>query len=92
MERFLTVVIWVYFRFHTVDVSIAVSTDKGLITPIVFGAEKKGLSRISQEVKLLAGKAREGKLQPQEFQVNLIQIYFTTLYFFFLLYMIVFLF
>jgi pyruvate dehydrogenase E2 component (dihydrolipoamide acetyltransferase) len=45
-----------------------VSTDAGLITPIVFGAEDKGLKEISQNVKALAAKAREGKLQPQEFQ------------------------
>jgi pyruvate dehydrogenase E2 component (dihydrolipoamide acetyltransferase) len=48
---------------------VAVSTDKGLITPIVFSAETKGLVDISKEVKELAGRAREGKLQPHEFQV-----------------------
>ena len=51
------------------DISVAVSTDKGLITPIVFGTEKKGLAAISREVKSLAARAREGKLQPHEFQV-----------------------
>lgn len=51
------------------DVSVAVSTDTGLITPIVFDADKKGLVDISNDVKRLAAKAREGKLQPQEFQV-----------------------
>ena len=56
-------------RYHTVDVSVAVSTDTGLITPIVFDADKKGLVEISNDVKRLAAKAREGKLQPQEFQV-----------------------
>ncbi|MCL4133447.1 UNVERIFIED_CONTAM: hypothetical protein GTU68_011322 [Idotea baltica] len=55
-------------QYHTVDVSVAVSTDKGLITPIVFGADKKGLAGISVEVKALAEKARLGKLQPHEFQ------------------------
>lgn len=48
--------------------SVAVSTDKGLITPIVFAANNKGLLQISQNVKSLAAKARDGKLQPQEFQ------------------------
>ena len=48
--------------------SVAVSTDNGLITPIVFGADSKGVVQISKEVKELAGKARAGKLQPQEFQ------------------------
>lgn len=51
------------------DISVAVSTDKGLITPIVFGTERKGLAAISREVKYLAARAREGKLQPHEFQV-----------------------
>lgn len=59
-----------FSRFHSVDVSIAVATDKGLITPIVFGADKKGLSRIRQETNLLVSKAKEGKLQPSEFQVT----------------------
>ncbi|XP_058789520.1 dihydrolipoyllysine-residue acetyltransferase component of pyruvate dehydrogenase complex, mitochondrial-like [Phymastichus coffea] len=51
-----------------VDISVAVSTPTGLITPIVFNAAFKGLADISNDVKALAGKAREGKLQPQEFQ------------------------
>lgn len=48
-------------QYTSVDVSIAVSTDNGLITPIVFGAEKKGLVEIANDVKSLAKKAREGK-------------------------------
>ncbi|XP_049287983.1 dihydrolipoyllysine-residue acetyltransferase component of pyruvate dehydrogenase complex, mitochondrial isoform X2 [Anopheles funestus] len=55
-------------QFDAVDVSVAVSTDRGLITPIVFSADRKGISDISKDVKNLAAKAREGKLQPQEFQ------------------------
>lgn len=55
-------------EFTSVDVCVAVSTDKGLITPIVFGADRKGLAAISKDVKALAAKAREGKLQPHEFQ------------------------
>lgn len=58
------------------DVSVAVSTDKGLITPIVFDADRKGLIEISNDVKALAKKARDGKLQPHEFQVCLL-IYIT---------------
>ena len=50
--------------------SVAVSTDRGLITPIVFKADKKGLAMISSDVRILAEKAREGKLQPHEFQVR----------------------
>lgn len=55
-------------QYNVVDVSIAVSTDNGLITPIIFDAESKGLRTISQEVRELAAKARENKLQPHEFQ------------------------
>lgn len=52
-----------YIRQYTsVDVSMAVSTDNGLITPIVFGAEKKGLVEIANDSKSLAKKARDGKL------------------------------
>ncbi|XP_030637050.1 dihydrolipoyllysine-residue acetyltransferase component of pyruvate dehydrogenase complex, mitochondrial isoform X10 [Chanos chanos] len=53
---------------HVVDVSVAVSTANGLITPIVFNAHIKGLAAISTDVATLAAKAREGKLQPHEFQ------------------------
>lgn len=57
------------FRYNEVDVSVAVSTDNGLITPIVFSADSKGVVEISQTVKELAAKARAGKLQAHEFQV-----------------------
>jgi pyruvate dehydrogenase E2 component (dihydrolipoamide acetyltransferase) len=50
------------------DISVAVATPNGLITPIVKQAETKGLRAISDEVKELAGRAREGKLKPEEFQ------------------------
>ena len=53
---------------NNVDVSVAVSTDAGLITPIVFSAHTKGLATISEEISQLAAKARAGKLQPNEFQ------------------------
>lgn len=49
---------------------VAVATDGGLITPIVTKAETKGLASINTEVASLAAKAREGKLQPHEFQVH----------------------
>ncbi|XP_063868758.1 dihydrolipoyllysine-residue acetyltransferase component of pyruvate dehydrogenase complex-like [Scylla paramamosain] len=55
-------------HFDNVDVSVAVSTDRGLITPIIFRAEQKGLATISADMKNLAARAREGKLQPHEFQ------------------------
>ncbi|KAE8287534.1 Dihydrolipoyllysine-residue acetyltransferase component of pyruvate dehydrogenase complex [Larimichthys crocea] len=53
---------------HVVDLSVAVSTASGLITPIVFNAHTKGLATISTDVSALAARAREGKLQPHEFQ------------------------
>lgn len=53
-----------------VDLSVAVSTASGLITPIVFNAHTKGLAAISADVSSLAARAREGKLQPHEFQVR----------------------
>lgn len=61
-------------EYKSVDVSMAVSTPEGLITPIVFGAEKKGLAQISEETKSLAAKAREKKLQPHEFQGGTITV------------------
>ena len=54
--------------YNNVDVSVAVSTESGLITPIVKNADAKTLSTISIEMKELAKKARENKLKPEEFQ------------------------
>ncbi|WP_271299241.1 pyruvate dehydrogenase complex dihydrolipoamide acetyltransferase [Sphingomonas sp. CV7422] len=54
--------------FKRADISVAVSTPSGLITPIVVGADSKSLSTISAEVKDLAGRARDNKLKPEEFQ------------------------
>ncbi len=54
--------------YKTADVAVAVALDGGLITPIVRSAEQKGLSTISAEMKELAGRARDGKLRPEEFQ------------------------
>lgn len=51
-----------------IDISIAVATEKGLMTPIVRNADQKSISAISMEVKELAEKARAGKLVPHEFQ------------------------
>ncbi|MFZ4098761.1 MAG: dihydrolipoamide acetyltransferase family protein [Chlamydiia bacterium] len=55
-------------RFKTIDIAVAVSLPQGLITPIVRHADYKSLGEISAEVKQLATKAREGKLQPAEYQ------------------------
>ena len=54
--------------FKRADISVAVSTPTGLITPIVVGADSKSLSAISTEMKDLAARAREGKLKPEEYQ------------------------
>ncbi|HEX3953178.1 MAG TPA: 2-oxo acid dehydrogenase subunit E2, partial [Stellaceae bacterium] len=55
-------------RHHHADVGIAVAIPSGLITPIVFKAETKGLAQISNEVKDLAGRAKDKKLKPQEYE------------------------
>jgi pyruvate dehydrogenase E2 component (dihydrolipoamide acetyltransferase) len=52
----------------SIDVSVAVATPTGLITPIVFSTDALGLSEISRRVADLAGRARDGKLQPHEYQ------------------------
>jgi pyruvate dehydrogenase E2 component (dihydrolipoamide acetyltransferase) len=55
-------------RFHSADIAVAVGTDEGLVTPIVRAAHAKGLRAISAEMKLLGDKAREKKLQPDDYQ------------------------
>ncbi|XP_077255952.1 dihydrolipoyllysine-residue acetyltransferase component of pyruvate dehydrogenase complex isoform X2 [Temnothorax americanus] len=55
-------------RVPKVDVSVAVATKTGLITPIVFDTATKSLSDISKNIRELAEKAKNGKLKPHEFQ------------------------
>ncbi len=55
-------------KFSRADVSMAVAIEGGLITPIIKDAASKGLAAISAEAKELAGKARDGKLKPEEYQ------------------------
>ena len=55
-------------QYSRADISVAVSIDGGLITPIVADAANKAMSAISSEMKSLADKAKAGKLQPQEYQ------------------------
>jgi pyruvate dehydrogenase E2 component (dihydrolipoamide acetyltransferase) len=57
----------VIHRFHHVHVGVAVAVEDGLITPVIKHADRKGLVQISREVKELAGRAREKKLQPDEY-------------------------
>lgn len=54
--------------YEQADISVAVATPAGLITPIVKQAENKGLATIAREMKDLASRAREGKLKPEEYQ------------------------
>jgi len=55
-------------QYKNADISVAVATPTGLITPIVKDVGSKGLATISAEAKALAKKARDGKLTPQEYQ------------------------
>ena len=55
-------------RFSRADISVAVSIPDGLITPVIRDAGSKGLIAISNEMKALAAKAREGKLMPEDYQ------------------------
>lgn len=54
-------------RFKTIDISIAVSVEGGLITPIIRHADYKNLGELSTEMKQLAKRAREGKLSREEY-------------------------
>src|SRR3954469_5904108 len=55
-------------KYSRADISVAVSIPAGLITPIIVGADSKSVSAISTEMKELAGLARDGNLQPQQYQ------------------------
>jgi len=55
-------------RYKNADISVAVASEKGLITPIIRNANGKGLAAISIEMKELAQKANDGKLMPEEYQ------------------------
>lgn len=61
-------------QYKNVDVSIAVATPTGLITPVLRNADIKGLAEISNEAKALGKKARDGKLTPEEYQGGTITI------------------
>lgn len=55
-------------QLASIDISIAVATDRGLITPIIKQAGSKGIQEIAETAKVLAQKARNGKLLPEEYQ------------------------
>jgi pyruvate dehydrogenase E2 component (dihydrolipoamide acetyltransferase) len=61
-------------KYSSIDVSIAVALEEGLITPIIKKANEKGLLEISKEIKILVKKAREGKLSPDEYTGGTISI------------------
>ena len=54
-------------RFHRVHIGVAVAVPDGLITPVIRDAHAKGLGQISTEIRELAGRARDKKLQPHEY-------------------------
>ncbi|MCA1564924.1 MAG: pyruvate dehydrogenase complex dihydrolipoamide acetyltransferase [Acidobacteria bacterium] len=53
--------------YERADIGVAVAIEEGLITPIVRGADRKSIGQISREVRELAARARERKLQPDEY-------------------------
>jgi pyruvate dehydrogenase E2 component (dihydrolipoamide acetyltransferase) len=53
--------------YEDADIGVAVAIEDGLITPVIRSANKKGLAQISKEIKEMAGRAREKKLQPEEY-------------------------
>ncbi|KAG0256672.1 hypothetical protein BG011_004365 [Mortierella polycephala] len=55
-------------QLKDIDISVAVATPTGLITPIVKGADARGVQSISLTVKELADKAKKNKLKPEEYQ------------------------
>jgi pyruvate dehydrogenase E2 component (dihydrolipoamide acetyltransferase) len=55
-------------QYKDIDISIAVATENGLITPILRQVDSKGLEVISNQVKALAEKAKNGRLQPADYQ------------------------
>jgi len=55
-------------QLGSIDISVAVAYEGGLITPIIFDADLKGLAQISNEMRSLAVRAREGRLKPEEYQ------------------------
>ncbi|XP_058227074.1 dihydrolipoyllysine-residue acetyltransferase component 3 of pyruvate dehydrogenase complex, mitochondrial-like [Rhododendron vialii] len=55
-------------QYNNVNINVAVQTDNGLFVPVIKDADKKGLSKISDDVKLLAQKARENSLKPEDYE------------------------
>ena len=54
--------------YRDADISVAVATPRGLVTPVLRQADRKSLSQISAEIRVLAQRGREGRLLPEEYQ------------------------
>jgi pyruvate dehydrogenase E2 component (dihydrolipoamide acetyltransferase) len=61
-------------QFGSVNLSVAVAVDDGLVTPVVRDAQKKSLREVSEAVKDLATRARAKKLKPDEYQGGTITV------------------
>jgi len=61
-------------KYHYVNIGVAVAVDEGLLVPVVRDADKKTLSVIAGEVKEMAGKAKDKKLQPKDWEGNTFSI------------------
>ena len=61
-------------KYNYVNIGVAVAVDEGLLVPVIRDADKKTLSTISGEVKDLAGKAKDKKLQPKDWEGNTFSI------------------
>lgn len=55
-------------QYETIDISVAVTLPEGLVTPIIRHADYKNLGEIHTEVRRLSARAKEGKLDPQEYK------------------------
>lgn len=71
-------------RYNVVDVCTPINLKDGLITPVIFDAEKKGLLDINKDLKNIIEKAKDGSLQPQEVQVRFVILQLILLLFLFL--------
>ncbi len=61
-------------KYNSIDVSVAVALEEGLITPIIKNADNKGINQISNEIKDLSNKAKKGKLSPDDYDGGTISI------------------
>ncbi|KAG6491573.1 hypothetical protein ZIOFF_046505 [Zingiber officinale] len=55
-------------QYNNININVAVQTDNGLFVPVIKDADKKGLATIAEEVKILAQKAKENNLKPEDYE------------------------